>query len=837
MNFAEYIIYLFNFAVAIGAVLAFIMIAYYGIKLLNSQGNPSAFSEAKKKIINSLLGIAILLTSYILLTTINPNLIEIKGVSLGNTQITIPIITPTTQQKTLTTYTFEELPIGTLTEGILAGTSSNKNEIPCYEYEHSYGSDDNIIIANTIDRNKDGKIDSKDIILDKDIFYCFKLLSDAVAQKTEVHLNRLIAELDGKEFDNSSMRQCSCQRCHPNALPTSPFDAEIVYPSGPGCLCPSCGSSCTCCGNSKGCQSLENLFRDSIGARGGCPAPIKTNSFVDQGGFKQYAYDPCPNRLEINCKRQAIKELMDGTPPEDICYSKGYIKTKSPYNLFTIKTGIERMEKFKSYFETKISELKAVEAKMKSKTVETLSEYHELENSDTNNIIGKTVYNNYDISRYCDDYCAEKKIVDGKEICIKRSFDENKRVCAVDKEKQEHYSYNGDGATFYFSEKYNKEIEKYSSIQDEDKNCSIEEQNIKRRMYGGLIPIGETVDYSEEWGAKVIEKLDKVIGEANKIYSTGLALYNLPENCACGNCKNSGDNCCINYSSVCDCEGCCCPSVSCVSCRDCEPTEILYEKTIIGTWKPVPAQYVGCSSFCGGESPTKSQAQAQYWVCPYGTFCEYMKDLYTTREIETSCYEETDDKTEEATRNVNKAQIGYLQTFEELSKDLLKMAEVDDITDEQAYPEIETFDLINTICPNYLQEEKNKAKLTCNENLSVARTQKRFDLLDKLTLSRIKLTGCVTSYGYPYKKDLSRVFSCYEGINLMELEDLDISPGFPYPRKTDKEYWNCYPYNSDYLTTDQKKICFYNINRTGVKSNPGCLMITEDYMDNYYCCE
>ncbi|MDD3386696.1 MAG: hypothetical protein PHX92_02090, partial [Candidatus Pacebacteria bacterium] len=116
------------------------------------------------------------------------------------------------------------------------------------------------------------------------------------------------------------------------------------------------------------------------------------------------------------------------------------------------------------------------------------------------------------------------------------------------------------------------------------------------------------------------------------------------------------------------------------------------------------------------------------------------------------------------------------------------------------------------------------------------------NLLQVLKYSREKLTGCVKGYGASYKNnptEIVKVFSCLEGI--IE-EDLIILPEFPYPAKNDDlgyedPYNNCYPLNSDKLTEEQRKICYYNPLREGDSSNPGCLLVTQEYMDNYYCCQ
>ena len=789
MNLGEYIIYIFNFAVAISAVLAFLVIAYNGIKLLNSQGNPSDLSEAKKKIINSLLGLAVLLTSYILLTTINPELVNVKNVSIGNVSVTLPFFSPS-KTETKDSFNFEEIPIGTLTESILAGTSSKKNMVPCYEYD---------IIGNPVDRNNDGKIDEKDIILDKDMFYCIKLLDDAIKRKTEVQLNNLIADLD-----KLMKTGCRCDRVYSGSF-SLPW-AEIK-PSSGECGCESCSSNCQLCG----------------AAHTGCPGAPGEN-LVD-AELKQYYYDPCSSRQQIDCKRQEIKQLLDGTKPEDICFNKGWIDRSAPdkEKILTIKKGIERLEEFKKYFSNQVAELRKAEEKMKSPWGErlTLSEFHKIENEDIDKVITKSAFGVYDISRYCSEYkCVETATVEGNKVCVKGELSKEKRVCEI--ADKEYYFYEGDPATFYFSSPYNKNQETYPT-EAKSTSCSVKNEDLKKEEYGGIIPIGETVDGAESYGEEVVKRIEKLTGEVRGIYNTGLAIYILPDSCNSGNCT-APSNCC--YRPICgDCEGCCCPSVSYVSCYPAEPSETIPGKTVA---------YKGCSSFCGFV-PDRPAPQEQYWVCPYRTFCTAVKDIYQRKTIDSSCFDDSEDKGEQGKRDNNRAQVGYIQKFEEREKQLFELAFVTKIKDDET---AEVFDLISLVCPDYLNVKDNKG-LTCDNSLSIKEDiENRFTLLEKLTLSRRRLLGCVTGYSFPYKEGASkyRVFSCHGGIDLMKLQGLVILPDFPYP--VDDNYWNCYPMNSKYLTILEKGACHDNKDKERTDSNgPGCQEVIKPYMDNYYCCQ
>jgi hypothetical protein len=76
--FPEYIKYLFNFAIIIAGLIAFASLVYGGFRYLTSAGSPVAMSDARAQITAGLLGLIILLASFIILTTINPQLVNLK---------------------------------------------------------------------------------------------------------------------------------------------------------------------------------------------------------------------------------------------------------------------------------------------------------------------------------------------------------------------------------------------------------------------------------------------------------------------------------------------------------------------------------------------------------------------------------------------------------------------------------------------------------------------------------------------------------------------------------------------------------------------------------------
>jgi hypothetical protein len=79
----DYVKYIFNFAIGIVALLAFGVLLLGGFRYITSAGNPAATSDARGQMLAGVLGMIILLSSYIILTTINPQLvvIEVKEVA------------------------------------------------------------------------------------------------------------------------------------------------------------------------------------------------------------------------------------------------------------------------------------------------------------------------------------------------------------------------------------------------------------------------------------------------------------------------------------------------------------------------------------------------------------------------------------------------------------------------------------------------------------------------------------------------------------------------------------------------------------------------------------
>lgn len=75
---AEYIVAIYRYLVGIASIMAGVMIVWAGLKWLTSAGSPERIGEAKKKIAGALVGLVLVLGSYVILNIINPELTILK---------------------------------------------------------------------------------------------------------------------------------------------------------------------------------------------------------------------------------------------------------------------------------------------------------------------------------------------------------------------------------------------------------------------------------------------------------------------------------------------------------------------------------------------------------------------------------------------------------------------------------------------------------------------------------------------------------------------------------------------------------------------------------------
>lgn len=97
---AQYIQYLFVFALALAGFLALGTMMYGGIQYILAAGNAAKAEDAKTMITQALLGLGLLLVSYLLLRIINPDLVSLTNPTLKPPAIkgALNIISPTSPE-------------------------------------------------------------------------------------------------------------------------------------------------------------------------------------------------------------------------------------------------------------------------------------------------------------------------------------------------------------------------------------------------------------------------------------------------------------------------------------------------------------------------------------------------------------------------------------------------------------------------------------------------------------------------------------------------------------------------------------------------------------------
>jgi len=81
-GFPEYINYLFIFGLSLIAFLALVQMMIGGLTYILAAGNAAKVETAKDIIKQALLGLGLLLVSYLLLRTINPDLVNLRNPNL-----------------------------------------------------------------------------------------------------------------------------------------------------------------------------------------------------------------------------------------------------------------------------------------------------------------------------------------------------------------------------------------------------------------------------------------------------------------------------------------------------------------------------------------------------------------------------------------------------------------------------------------------------------------------------------------------------------------------------------------------------------------------------------
>ena len=330
-TFPEYARYFFSIGIFISATLAAIVIIFGGIYYLISFGSGKFTGEGKEWIKAGFLGLFLILGSYLIVYTINPDLAIFRLNGLKPVIVADPIpeiLNPNTPK-----VIYNEIPIGILTENVLTKT------MDCYNFD-SNGDP----VSAPLDTDDRGRVFGP-TLTNNDRTDCVLKLAAAAAKKSEI-IKKLSDDISGL------MSQCSCEgkcdsTCNPNnpnacGQPQIGANGEKSCPTGEckdaACKAPKNGSGECCEQNVKdqienGLDQFRNLQSDISGIiEKQVRVDEKTVIIIDQDKWKnlktaeQLTY--LKEKIE-NFKSKIendLKQLTNAAGDLDNCYySTSYI--------------------------------------------------------------------------------------------------------------------------------------------------------------------------------------------------------------------------------------------------------------------------------------------------------------------------------------------------------------------------------------------------------------------------------------------------------------------------------------------------------------------------------
>ncbi|GMX58887.1 MAG: hypothetical protein MCSN_5410 [Candidatus Microsyncoccus archaeolyticus] len=608
-------VYFVKMAITFGVIIAVLAIMYSGINMIMAQGEMAKIILAKQRIFSVFIGLLILLGVYVISITINPDFVIIKMSDLQKIGDDIADII-TGKDKDSNKIQFEEIPLGSIVESILAANSSKRiegaddiTEELCYAYDEN---------GDTIDRNGDGKITpEEDTLRGVDMFYCMDELNQAIIKKVKALNAGYLCKgenIDGpmrtilkliQSKDTNGNYNCRCSRCsnwQKLFFPSIPYACQTIQTYCTSCdsegVCEeieidACDSNCTCCGTAyynpdSGCQNIDN------------------------------DHDPCVKEVrdQIDCARNEIKIRVDGKsyddlPPgakADVCAFTAFWEDPATdkEKFLTLELAKKRMESFENYYNNHLKDLNLAVNKMRDPYGERLSmvEFQTLKGrADQKEEVLSSPFTGihgyvYDPVKYCREYNCTN--TNENDICIsgirddltdilyekEKEIDEfynvpdfrDRRICKIDdEENKEKYAYSGDGATFYYKEGF-----KYEESYKKETLRMVTDIGEKGYMES-LIPLGELVNDARNFTEKLLEFTGMVKEEVNNVETKAMEFASLPENCNCSlncnthptsggiaSCNVTGPGSCPNnYCDNCStCEGN--KQGKCICCEECE---------------------------------------------------------------------------------------------------------------------------------------------------------------------------------------------------------------------------------------------------------------------------
>jgi len=187
IDFAKY---LFSLGISIAGTLALLAVTLGGILYLASFARSSFASEGKEWIRAGITGLLILMCAYLIAYTVNPALVSFKIGDLYPIKL-LNLLTGQGDKDPVPTVSYQEIPIGLLTENLLS------KEIYCYDFDP-----DGNPLPMPIQTDRDGLV-AGPTYKNHDRVDCALKLMDAAQKKAEI-ISALSEEI------KKLMETCKC---------------------------------------------------------------------------------------------------------------------------------------------------------------------------------------------------------------------------------------------------------------------------------------------------------------------------------------------------------------------------------------------------------------------------------------------------------------------------------------------------------------------------------------------------------------------------------------------------------------------------------------------------
>jgi len=283
-TFAEYGCYFFALIMNLAFFVAVIVVAFGGVYYLVSYSRGKFTDEGKDWIKAGILGLLIIVCSSLIAHTINPDLNNCKlaflpGIDFKNSE-------SSTDSPGIPTVSYQEIPIGTLTENLLTKTTE------CYAFDPKGDP-----IEGEKIKTDDGQEMAGPTYLKHDLADCLSQLADGAQKKAQV-----IGVLSNKIV--KLMNTCDCQKY--------------------GQCDDTCGGKCNTplsCGNSAVCEQIGPCVKGACKQHGDiqdcCPkdSGIKDPASPSKNLSVKALIEHGP--IAINVMDNCCKGASSGTDPED----------------------------------------------------------------------------------------------------------------------------------------------------------------------------------------------------------------------------------------------------------------------------------------------------------------------------------------------------------------------------------------------------------------------------------------------------------------------------------------------------------------------------------------